>query len=183
MDQATATLVAGLGAALGSTLVGVAAIAFAWANTRATLKQQRALAEDARLWSARDATHRQVAEWVAAHPLVGSQDPLYEPQLFSAWTFDPGSEIEGTAQVLATEAVADGVRTLRALAYEESTIAHAATLAIDAGGNFEDRELSKMFGWASPADPHRKLKELRTSWDGARAKLLKDLREAYTTTH
>jgi hypothetical protein len=186
MDQATATLIAGVAAAAGSTAVGVTAIFFAWRNTRATLRQERVLAADARLWSARDATHQQIADWLVAHPLVGSQDPLYEPNLFSAWTFDPGPEIDGRAQILATEAVAASVRQIRALAYEENKIAHAATLVASyaaGGGAFEESELSRMFGWTGPADAHQKLSALRESWNAARTKLLTDLRDAYVAAH
>lgn len=43
MDQPTATLIAGLAAAVGSTAVGVMVIVFAWHNTKATLHQERAL--------------------------------------------------------------------------------------------------------------------------------------------
>lgn len=45
LNQATATLVAGLTASLGSVLIGALALYFAWRNTQATLQQQILMAE------------------------------------------------------------------------------------------------------------------------------------------
>lgn len=45
LTQPTATLVAGLAASLGSVLIGVLALYFAWRNTQATLRQQALLSD------------------------------------------------------------------------------------------------------------------------------------------
>lgn len=182
MDQPTATLIAGVVAAAGSTTVGVSAIVFAWRNTNATLRQQRKLADDARLWADRNATHQQIADWLVTHPLVGSEDPLYLPNPFSAWTSDPGPEIDGRARILATETVAAAIRRIRALAYEENKIAEAARRVMQYvadGGEFEESSLSRTFGWTTPNDPHQRLSALRASWTAARDDLLADIRKAY----
>jgi hypothetical protein len=54
MDQPTATLLASIIAASGSTLVGVAAVVFAWRQNVRTLMQQRRMAIEERLWQRRE---------------------------------------------------------------------------------------------------------------------------------
>ena len=63
MDQATATLIAGIVAAVGSTTVGVVALVIAAKNTKRTLVQQREEAEFSRRASAEEEARRREHEW------------------------------------------------------------------------------------------------------------------------
>jgi hypothetical protein len=66
MDQPTATLVASIVTAGGSTLVGLGAIVLAWRHNLSTLLQQRQMASDERLGDRRIELYVQIIEVVAA---------------------------------------------------------------------------------------------------------------------
>jgi hypothetical protein len=81
LTAATATLVAGVVTAAGSTAVGISAIVFAWRNMKATLRQQRQMATDERLWHEQRKFYQDLAEWLVEHHLAGTDDPLNQPNV------------------------------------------------------------------------------------------------------
>jgi hypothetical protein len=100
LNQPVATLVAGIVAALGSTGVGIAAICFAWLNTKATLTQQRAMATDERTWQDRRAAYQEIAEWLIKHQTIIPQGVNWKKgTLVIRETADPGPELEAKARL------------------------------------------------------------------------------------
>jgi hypothetical protein len=164
-------------------VVGLAAIVFAWCNTRATLKQQRVMASDDRKWQEQRIAYQKVAEWLASNHILGAGNPFYEQNKFAAWTSDPGNELEATARLFATEPVIKALACLRDKAITENALARAVELALSGTVSvdrpFSNHEISKTFGWTSPGDASRELTRLREAWNNARNDLEKALRDAY----
>jgi Tfp pilus assembly protein PilV len=182
VDSGTATLITGTAAAVGSTTVGVAAIYFSWRSTRESLQEQRKTASENRLWEEQRNVYQQLADWLAAHPVAGSSDPLYEVDVFSTWTSDPGQEVQGKARLFAHQPVLDALKRVRDAAYVEDKTAQMARIArdfVERGGTFEESQGAMAFGWKGPSDAHKDLKPLRESWTTSRDDLEAALRDVY----
>ena len=174
---------AGLITGLATTIVGIVAIAFAWWNTRATLKQQRNLAFDDRKWQEQRIAYQKIAEWLAGNHLRGTENPFHQLNPFDAWTSAPGKELEATARLFAPEPIIEALGSLNWRATLENEIAHGTQLVITAstatGIPFADHGISKAFKWKGPGDASRDLRELREGWNNARNDLEKALRDVY----
>jgi hypothetical protein len=179
LPLSTATLIAGIVAAVGSTAVGVAAIIFAWRNMKATLSQQRQMAADERLWVEQRKVYQELAEWLAAHHLAGSDDPLYQPDVLSPYTSDPGQELEAKIRLFAIDSVATALSQLRGKAYFEIRVSQMFEAAMTSGGEFENHSFSKMMDWQHPNDAQRILDKARKEWDMVRQDLEIALRKVY----
>ncbi len=182
LDQPTATLVAGILAAVCSSGVGIAAILFAWANTRTAFQQQRNIAEDDRRWTQQHAVYQDIAEWLATHQLAGRDEPLVEPDQFANWTSDPGMQLEGKARLFASQSVEQALIAVRKKALLEQSLADMARHTrerVERGYPFAESIFSESLEWKNPADAHRQLMEVREEWVIARANLEAALRDIY----
>ncbi len=183
LSLADATLIGGLVTGLASAAVGGAAIAFAWRSTANTLRQQRDLAADERKWRDQRSTYQELAQWLAANHLLGSDDPFYEPNVLSSWTFDPGQELEAKARLLAAKPVVDAVIQLRDKAKYEKILTDMFRAAmeahIDSSVDFKDHSFSKTLKWNHPNDAQKQIDEARQAWDSARTQLEDALRDVF----
>lgn len=73
MNQPTATLIAAIVTALGSTIVGTAAVLFAWRQNVKTLIQQRQMALDERLGDRRIELYLAILEILLAKSALGAE--------------------------------------------------------------------------------------------------------------
>ena len=73
MNQPTATLIAAIVTALGSTIVGTAAVLFAWRQNAKTLIQQRQMALDERLGDRRIELYLGILEILLARSASGAE--------------------------------------------------------------------------------------------------------------
>jgi len=179
LPLSTATLIAGIVTAVGSTAVGVSAIVFAWRNVKVTLRQQRLLAADQRPWEAQRKVYQELAERLAAHHLAGADDPFNQPNVLLPYTSDPGLELQAKARLFAVDPIVTALSRLRDDAIVEAKLSKIFKNAIEYGGMFEDYSLSKMMQWKHPNDAQRQLDKLREDWDAARQDLEIALREVY----
>ncbi len=152
LPLSTATLIAGIVTAVGSTAVGVSAIVFAWRNVKVTLRQQRLIAADQRLWEAQRKVYQELAEWLAAHHLAGADDPFNQPNVLLPYTSDPGLELQAKARLFAVDPIVTALSRLRDDAIVEAKLSKIFKNAIEYGGMFEDYSLSKMMQWKHPND-------------------------------
>jgi hypothetical protein len=183
VSQPTATLIAGIVTAMGSTAVGISAIAFAWHNMKATLRQERTMAAEGRIWEQRRAVYQELAEWLAGHHLAGSDDPLSDPaDYLSSHTEDPGQELEAKVRLFGNDQVAAGVSHLREKAYAEDKILRAFKTAMAYPGSFEESSDSEKWHWKHPNDAQQLLNTKRQDWAASRQHLETTLREVYQPT-
>jgi ABC-type nickel/cobalt efflux system permease component RcnA len=162
LDQPTATLVAGVTAALGSVLIGVLALYFAWRNTRATLRHQLLLAEHHEVAKLEATAHMSIAVWLGQHSLlregaVLDSNPPLEPHLPM-----PSNELMAQAHLFAAENVWRLFARMREIACLENESSRRVQLAME----------------SVQRDPGRTLPELREDWVSTRAELEVALRRA-----
>jgi hypothetical protein len=177
LSNQSVTLITGT----ASSAVAIVAVAFTWWNTRATLKQQRALAFDDRKWQERQGVYQEIAEWLSTHYLLSKDNPLYEQDMFTPWTSDPGRALEAKARLFASEPVAKALADLRSSATNERSLIDAVKRSLDKaeeGGRLFPRELEKSFEWNAP-DVTWKVNSLRRDWTKSLNDLEQALREAY----
>ncbi len=178
LSQPTATLVAGLAAAIGSTLIGALALLFAWRSTQATMRQQVLLADRREVSKVEAAVHEEIAEWLGKHPLLGEGEIFYEHDPFATYTSIPGQKLLARAQLFADNSIWEPFVALRQIGYLENEYARAAKLIM--GGldrmAFADSSIASVLRWEGPADAHRELTALRTRWIAARTELQQSLR-------
>lgn len=179
LTSATATLVAGVVTAVGSTAVGVSAIFFAWRNMKATLRQQRQMAADERLWAEQRTFYQELAEWLVDHHLAGSGDPLYQPNVLLPYTSDPGQALEAKARLFAADPIVAALLQLRDSGYSEAKVSEIFKAAMTSDKPFADHSLAKTMGWENPNDAQRELDRLRARWSDARRDLEEALRDLF----
>lgn len=180
LDQPTATLVAGVTAALGAVLVGVLALYFAWRITRATLRQQLLLAERREVARAERDAHRAIALWLGRHPVLNEgalfvRNPPFEPHLSV-----PNHRLLAQAGLSAADGVWERFLRMREIARLENELSRTAQGALEStqatGTAFGETANAQAAGWASPQDAARTLQRLREDWVAARADLEATLR-------
>jgi hypothetical protein len=185
LNQPTATLIAGIAAALGSTTVAVIAVILTWRNTRATLTQQRTMADDERIWQDQRATYLKIAKWAASHHLPDETFlEVEEIEELSAWTADPGETLTAKARLFAVnEPVINALTDLHAYWTTERLILETAEFLQGHeklnNGKFDDQQLAKMYGWKDLADARKSLHKPREAWAKARDRLENALSEIY----
>jgi hypothetical protein len=129
LDQPTATLVAGVTAALGSVLIGVLALYFAWRNTRATLRNQLLLAERLEVAKLEATAHLSIAVWLGQHPVPRGDEPLDGNPPVGPHLSMPGHELLAQAHLFAAENVWQLFAKLRDIAYLENEPSSRTPLA------------------------------------------------------
>ncbi|MBA2952121.1 hypothetical protein GON03_19080 [Nocardioides sp. MAH-18] len=204
MDQPTATLIAGVTAAVGSTAVGLTALFFAARNTSKTLNQQAAEADrgrahdwrrarEQRLWDRRNDAYQALLEWLdgPGHAIgpweierglegdmfsVGPPAPGEAPS-YPRQTVDPPAELVAVVEMFGSDEVVEKLRALQDCALRERR--YEISLRFDVILRLQDDQPDV----AAIADDNRERSRMtrvaREDWNVARGELWATVRAEY----
>lgn len=173
LDQPTATLIAGVFAAAGSTAVGVAAIFFGTRQARRGLELQR----DERLWKQRDEVYQELERWLAGNRWP--HEPHREPE-----RWETSREMEARIRLYASDEVISAFERLTELADHVVVMAGQFERAREEGdepgsAGFALTNPALSHGWKTWGDAKRSLDALLEELDEERTRLEAALRKIY----
>jgi len=163
---------------VAGTAIGASAL-----TTRATLIQQRKLAEDARLGKRRADIYQRLAVWLA-NARLPSDDAVspYELNYAEAFCVDMPPKLVAAASIWGDDSVKSAVTRLHQAALNEAEDVHHLDMILSAtspGEIFEHSSVASYRKWTGPRDAASDINKRRIEWVAARADLRTSLQSAY----